>query len=55
MIDFHLSPIGTNSQNVRVSQIESAIYKGDVIAEEVHRPSNGNRYPDINIINLANK
>ena len=31
-IDFHLLPIGTNSQNViRVSQTESAIYKGDVI------------------------
>ena len=35
-IDFHLSPIEINNQNVRVLQIESAIYKGDVIMEKAY-------------------
>ena len=31
MIDFSLSPIGINIQNIRVSQLDLAIYIGDVI------------------------
>ena len=35
-LNFHLSSIGTNNQNVSVPQIDSAIYKGDIVMEKAY-------------------